>query len=325
MTRFLALCCALLLTLSVAPGCGSPPPALPAENPTEVHRMLTGDSATDFLTQIATYPWEDDGAAAGARFTWIGRDAASTDGDAASRASQAAAALTDFLLAEHNDLMSVRAGFLGLTKVPAAQLNPLLFRSFAAALGPFLSRMVDGTDPEFASFRDGVTANPTALRNVLTVLVAGTEAAGTIVESANSAAGSLEDAAATAPPGSQDSVSDLAAAGSMLGAVAGAAQQARTTGISPPVLADALNDLTVRIATALVRADPNPGTVSQYVRNGRLMTPDDVERDFGSQELQAYYSTLASYLTEKGFGEALSEFEKSFRTGSGETPHRPTA
>lgn len=325
MTRIVALICALLLTLSATAACGGNPPDLPPNSPRDVHRILTGDSATDFLTAITTHPWDDDGAAAGERFTWIGRDAASPNDDAAVRASQAAAAVADFLLAEHNDLMSVRAGFMGLTRTPAAQLNPALFRSFAVAVAPYLGRMVNGVDAEFAAVRDTVIHNPTALRNLLTVMMTDSEAANSLIQGANDAAGRLEDAATAAPPGSQDSVANLAAAGSLLGAAAGAAGQARTTGISPPVVDNAHNEMSIRIATVLVRVDPNPGTVSMYVRNGRLMTPADVEQQFGADELQAYYGTLTNYLTEKGFGEAIAAFENAFRTSSGETPQKPTA
>lgn len=72
--------------------------------------------------------------------------------------------------------MAVGSGFLGLSKVPAAQLNPMLIRSYAAALAPFFGDLVGGQQQAFDTVRTQVLADPSALRNLLSVLVADPEA-----------------------------------------------------------------------------------------------------------------------------------------------------
>lgn len=69
-----------------------------------------------------------------------------------------------------------------------------------------------------------------------------------------------------------------------------------------------------------VRTDPNPGTLSKYVRGGQLMAPPDVEREFTQDEMRTYFLSLRGYLTEKGLGEALDAFQGAFRASSGDTP-----
>ena len=319
MTRFLALMCVLLMALSTAVACGtSPPPSLPPDSPSDVFTRLTSDSADDFLNEVTTYAWEDDGAAVGARFTWIGRDAASTDRDAASQAEQSAAIVANFLLTHHNNLMSVGSGFLGLTKVPAAQLNPLLIRSYASAVAPYVDQFVSGDDEAFGSLRSKVAEDPATLRNLLAILVADPDAGRTMAQAADTAAAGFEDDAAAAPPDSDASVADLTAAGSLLGSVEGAVTHVGAADVSTPTIGEALNDLSVRIATALVRSDPNPATLSRYVRNGQLMAPADVEREFTQDDMRNYLVSLRSYLSEKGFGAGLDAFQDAFRAGSGE-------
>lgn len=310
----------LLAVLVVITGCGSSPPTLPSDTSSAVSEVLTSDSGQEFLSDITTYEWDDDGDAAGARFDWIGGDASSAQGDAASQANQSAAVLADFLLSHDDDLMSVGSGFIGITKMPAAELNPLLIRSYAWALAPYLNRMVSGDDPAFESLRSTIVDDPAALRNMLSVIVADPEGARTLADAANAAAGILEDSAAAAPPDSDDSVADLRAAGMLLGAVAGAVTHTGTTDVPTQTFGEALNGLSVRIATTLVRTDPNPASLSKYIRNGQLMAPADVEREFTADELRSYFLSLRGYLSEKGLGDALSVFQSAFRASSGEAP-----
>ena len=77
-TRILSILAAALIAVSA---CGTSPPELPPDSPSKMRSVLTGDGAEDVLKTLTTYDWDDGGAAAGARFTWVGQDAASADGD----------------------------------------------------------------------------------------------------------------------------------------------------------------------------------------------------------------------------------------------------
>jgi len=310
-TRTISILAALLIAVSA---CGSSPPELPPDSPSAMVEVLTGDTGNADLKKLTTYEWDDDGAAAGAQFTWIGQDA---DGAVAAQAAQAAAALAEFLIADHAALMAVGSGFLGLSKVPAAQLNPLLIRSYAAALAPFFGDLVGGQQQAFDTVRTQVLADPSALRNLLSVMVADPEAGRTAIEAVRLAAERYEDAAAAAPPESDESVADLTAAGSLLGAAFGAVKQAESD-IPTRTSGEALNDMAVRIASLLVRSDPNPAKVSTYVQNGALMTPDEVERTFSNAAMRTYFLDLQDYISTKGFGDGLSAFQDAFRATSNE-------
>ena len=203
--------------------------------------------------------------------------------------------------------------------MPAAQLNPLLIRSYADALAPYVDQMVSGDDEPFGSLRSKVTEDPAGLRSLLAVLVADPDAGQTMARAADTASAGFEDDAASAPPDSDASVADLVAAGSLLGSVEGAVTHVGAAGVSTPTIGEALNDLSVRIAATLVRNDPNPATLSRYVRNGQLMAPADVEREFTQDEMRNYFLSLRSYLSEKGLGDGLDAFQDAFRAGSGET------
>lgn len=313
-TRTISILAAMLIAVSA---CGSSPPELPPDSPSAMVEVLTSDTGNADLKKLTTYEWDDDGAAVGAQFTWIGENAASTDGAVAAQAAQAAAALAEFLIADHAALMAVGSGFLGLSKVPAAQLNPLLVRSYSAALAPFFGDLVGGQQQAFETVRTEVLADPSALRNLLSVLVADPEAGRTAVETARVAAERYEDAAAADPPGGDESVTDLTAAGSLLGSSFGAVKQ-EGSDIPTRTSGEALNDMAVRIASTLVRSDPNPAKVSKYVQDGALMTPDEVERTFSNAAMRTYFLDLQDYISTKGFGDGLSAFQDAFKATSNE-------
>lgn len=281
--------------------------------------MLSGDGGSDALQKVTTYDWDDDGAAAGSRFTWIGRDAASTDTPTAAQAAQGAAALAGFLIADYNTLTAVDSGFLGLSKVTAAQLNPQLIRDYATALAPQVSELAGGKQSAFDPVRAKIADDPSALRNLMSVFVADPEAGRVIVEAAHSAAGLYEDAAAAAPPGSGASVDDLRAAGLLLGAAYGAVKLADND-IPTPSVGEATSEMAGRIATKLVPVDPNPAIVSKYVRDGRLMSPTEVENQFSSTAMRTYYLDLQNYISSKGFEDGMSAFHTAFMASAGVPP-----
>jgi hypothetical protein len=273
--------------------------------------VLTSDRGGDDLKRITTYEWDDDGAAAGARFTWIGADTSDSEASA-----QAAAVLTEFLLVNHSALMTVDSGFLGLSKTSAAQLNPVLIRSYAQALAPHLGELVGGHQSAFDVVRADIAGTPLALRNLLSVFVADPEAGRTIVEAAHVAAEQYQHDAATAPPGSDEAVAALTAAGALMGAAYGAVDLAGAH-IPTPASGDAANEMAMRVAAALVPVDPNPAKVSTYVQDGRLMTPAEVENKYSTAALQTYFLDLGDYVSDKGFGEGMAAFHDAFMAHAG--------
>ena len=315
-TRFLSVLAAALIAVSA---CSTSAPALPPDSPSAMVTMLSGDGGTDALEKVTTYAWDDDGVAAGSRFTWISRDAASTDTATAARATQAAAALAGFLMTDYSSLMAVDSGFLGLSKVAAAQLNPQLIRAYATALAPQVSELVGGTQSAFDPVRTKIADDPSALRNLISVFVADPEAGRMIVEAAHSAAELYEDAAAAAPPGSDASADDLRAAGTLLGAAYGAVKLA-DNGISTPAVGEAASEMALRVAMKLVPVDPNPAIVSKYIKEGRLMSPAEVESQFSSTAMRTYYLDLQNYISSKGFEEGMSAFHTAFMASAGVAP-----
>lgn len=314
--RVLSILTAVLIAVS---GCGTSSPELPPDSPSEMLNVLTSDKGDDVLKEVTTSEWDDDGAAAGSRFAWIGSDAATPDGAVAPQAAQAAAVLAEYLMASHNALMAVDSGFLGLSKVAAAQLNPLLIKSYTSALAPHLSELVGGQQSAFDSLRQQVSNDPSALRSLLSVMLPDPEAGRIAVEAAKTAAALYEDAAAAAPPGSDESVADLGAAGSLLGAAYGAVELAGSD-IAVPTIGGATNDMAVRVAEKLVPSDPNPAKVSKYVTDGRLMSPAEVEHEFSNAAMRTYFLDLQDYISGKGFSRGMNAFHNTFMTSSGVPP-----
>ncbi len=315
-TKILSIVAAALLAVSA---CSTSAPELPPDSPSEMVTVLSGDGGDGVLEKVTTYDWDDDGAAAGSRFTWIGRDAASTDTATATQAAQASAVLAEFLISDYGSLTAVDSGFLGLSKVTAAQLNPQLIRTYATALAPHLSELVGGKQRAFDPIRTKVADDPSALRNLMSVLVADPEAGRVIVEAAHSTAALYEDAAAAAPPDSDESVDDLRAAGSLLGAAYGAVKLGNSD-IPTPSVGEASSEMAVRVATKLVPADPNPAIVSKYVQDGRLMSPAEVENKFSNTAMRTYYLDLQHYISTKGFEDGMSAFHTAFMASAGVPP-----
>jgi hypothetical protein len=307
-TRVLSVLAAALIAVSA---CTTSAPELPPDSPPEVASVLTGDGGTGFLKNVTTYEWDDDGAAARSRFTWIGQS-----GGDVSNAAQAAAVLADYLMSNHKTLTALDSGFLGLSKVPAAQLNPLLIKSYATALAPHIGELVGGRQRAFGSLRTQVAGDPLALRNLLSVFVADPEAGRAAVEATHAAAEQYEEAAAAAPPDSDEAVAALKAAGSLLGAAYGAVKLAGSD-IPTPTSLGATYEMAVRIAAILVPADPNPAIVSKYVQDGRLMTPAEVENKFSKNAMRTYYLDLQHYIDTKGFAHGHNAFFAAFKASSG--------
>jgi hypothetical protein len=305
MIRLVGVFATALITVCA---CDTSTPELPPDSPPKMLSALISDRGEDVLNNVTTYEWDDDGAAAGARFTWIGDD----DGDA----NQGAAILAEYLISNHGKLTALDSGFMGLTKVPATQLNPQLAHDYAIALAPHLGELVGGNQSAFDSLRTQVSDDPLTLRNLLSVFVADPESGRTAVEATQASAEQYEEAAAVAPPDSDESVAALRAAGSLLGAAYGAVKLGGSD-IPTPSSGPAISDMAVRVATILVPADPNPAIVSKYVQDGRLLSPAEVESKFSSTALRAYYLDLENYIGTKGFEDGHNAFFTAFKDSAG--------
>ena len=303
--RILGGLAAAVITVSA---CSTSVPELPPDSPSEMLSVLSGDQGASVLKNVTTYEWDDDGAAAGSRFTWIGHN-----DDAA---NQAAAVLADYLMTNHHTLGALDSGFLGLTKVSAAQLNPRLIRDYATGLAPHLGELVGGNQGAFDSLRTQVTDEPLAPRNLLSLFVADPEAGRTAIEATHAAAEQYEEAAAAAPPDSDESVADLKAAGSLLGAAYGAVKLADSD-IPTPSSGGATSEMAVRVATILVPEDPNPAIVSKYVQGGRLMPPAEVENKYSVTAMRTYYLDVQNYIDTKGFEDGHNAFFAAFKDSAG--------
>lgn len=308
MIRAVRILGGLAAALIAVSACSSSAPELPADSPSEMLSVLTSEQGSHDLNSVTTHEWDDDGAAAGARFAWIGQN-----GDDANRA---AAVLTEYLIGHHSKLTALDTGFLGLTKVPAAQQNPRLVRDYATALAPHLGELVGGKQSAFDTLRTQVADDPLALRNLLSVFVADPEAGRTAVEAAHASAEQYEEAAAAAPPDSDESVAALKAAGSLLGAAYGAVELADNS-IPTPSSGEAANEMAVRVAAILVPADPNPAIVSTYVQGGRLMPPAEVENKYSIAAMRTYYLDLQNYIGTKGFEDGHNAFFAAFKDSAG--------
>lgn len=288
--------------------CSTSVPELPPDSPSQMVNELTSAQGAHDLNSVTTYELNDDDAAAGARFTWIGQN-----GDDANRA---AAVLAEYLIRNHSKLTALDSGFLGLTKVSAAELNPQLVRDYATALAPHVGELVGGNESAFDSVRTQVADEPLTLRNLLSIFVADPEAGRTAIEATHASAEHYEEAAAAAPPDSDESVADLKAAGSLLGAAYGAVDLANSD-IPTPTSGEATSEMAVRVATIRVPADPNPAIVSKYVEGGKLMPPAEVESKYSSTAMRTYYLDLQNYIGTKGFEDGHNAFFAAFKDSAG--------
>ena len=314
--RILSILTTVLIAVSA---CGTSRPELPPDSPSRMRSVLTSDGGRGVLKKVTTYDWDDAGAAPGARFTWIGQDAASSDRNACVPSDTSSGDTRRVPHSEPRSLAALDSGFLGLSKVPATQLNPLLIRSYATALAPHIGELVGGQQSAFDSLRTLVADDPLTLRNLLSVFVADAEAGRIVVEATHSVAEQYEDAAAAAPPGSDEAVANLRSAGSLLGAAYGAVKLAGSD-IPTPTSGGATNGMAVRVAAILVPSDPNPAKVSNYVQAGRLMSPAEVESKFSKNVMRTYFLDLRDYISTKGFGDGLDGFFGAFMASSGVPP-----
>ncbi|WP_276823028.1 EspA/EspE family type VII secretion system effector [Mycolicibacterium mageritense] len=110
------------------------------------HDMITTDK--DFVHDVLTHEWLDDGKSASTLTNWIDEAAYSTDPDVNRRAGETASALADYLGDPNNKqtLMDINAS---QQNISLGKLNPDLAQSLAHAMTPYVDDMagrnLDGT------------------------------------------------------------------------------------------------------------------------------------------------------------------------------------
>ncbi|MDF3340199.1 hypothetical protein P3H80_22390 [Mycolicibacterium septicum] len=131
---------AIVGVLALIVGCIShDEPALPSStNTVAIAEKVTGSDGHEFLRDITTASWDDDGRRAAELFAWVPGDALSTDRTTATRACAAAHAIASFLADERE-------------KVSDTPANPALWQAFAQSKVPYLGAMV-GDESGVAGF-----------------------------------------------------------------------------------------------------------------------------------------------------------------------------
>jgi hypothetical protein len=135
------------------------------------HDMLTTDK--DFVHDVLSHEWQDDGQSARTLTDWIDDAAYSGDPVVNQRAGETASALADYLgdPANKDSLLNISTG--SQPNLSLGQMNPELTRSLAEAMSPYVDEMagrpIDGTTGWTAKDGDGDLSYPHAA-NVMGVL-----------------------------------------------------------------------------------------------------------------------------------------------------------
>jgi hypothetical protein len=145
------------------------------------HDLLTGDK--DFMQDVLTHEWQDNGQSASTLTDWISADAYSPDPAVNERAGQTASAIADYLgdPDNKNHLMNNTTG--SQANLSIGQMNPELTQSLANAMSPYVDEMagrdLDGTSGWRSIDGDSDVSYPHAT-NVFGVLGTDTDAARTL-------------------------------------------------------------------------------------------------------------------------------------------------
>ena len=142
------------------------------------HDMLTTDK--DFMQDVLTHEWQDDGQSVRTLTDWIDDSAYSSDPNVNARAGETASALADYLGDPVNKDVLMNNSSGSQPNMSLGQMNPELTQSLAQAMSPYVDEMagrnVDGTSGWTAKDSDADLSYPHAT-NVMGVLGTDAEAA----------------------------------------------------------------------------------------------------------------------------------------------------
>lgn len=284
MMRRISLVLAALLALMV--GCTSrDEPQLPSSTDVSaIAQRVTGSDGPNFLREITTADWNDDGRRAAELFAWIPRDATLTDEASAIRAGQTAHAIASFLATDRK----------ALEDAPA---NSALWQSFSQSLTPYLGAMV--RDPSGAKgFEplDPINSSLSNTRSLFATMTKDADANRKFTDAAAALAHEYEVAFAKSAvaepekPGSDESLEGLMRA-AYLRALVDAGRYLADPDSPRPTPQRAQTEIRYRIVSLTARPG-DPHINSEFFKDGQLMSPNEIAKT----DWSIYDSQLSAYL-----------------------------
>jgi hypothetical protein len=286
----------------IASGCGHGEPDLPpTSDALAVEERVTGSDGQNFLREITTAAWDDDGRRAAELFAWVPHDARSTDHSAASRAGRTSHAVATFLSDNREALKS-------------APPNPALWQSFSRSLVPYLGAMVgdDGDIVDFAPL-DGANTPMSHTVSLFAAITKDADANRIFSEAAAARAQMYATAfanAAVAQPLMADKgvAQEAVLRTARLRAVAAAANHLADPQTETPISARPMTDLAYEVASQTVHPG-NPHVNPEFFRDGHLLPPEEIS----GNDLSVYDSQLAVALADVGYvNDALAQFSRAY-------------
>jgi hypothetical protein len=290
-----------IVALLMLAGCSShQEPDLPSSTDSTAiaHRVI---SDPNFLRDITSARWTDDGRRAAELFAWIPRDAQSFDRNSAERAGKTAHAVASFL-AENRDSV---AGY------PA---NPDLWQAYARSVGPYVGAMVGdagntiGFDP-----LDGPESQMQRTVSMFAAVAKNADAQEVLNDTAAALAHTHEvafakavvpDALASKDPAGQR---DLLLAARLRAIVATGIHLAdpKSESFTP---AHAQTELAFQIASLTAR--PNASSIAnRFFKDGKLLPPNEVP----DTDWSIYDTQLTIYLAKfPPINDAIGQFGRAY-------------
>jgi hypothetical protein len=277
-------------------------PELPSSTDTvAIADRVTGPNGQEFLRDVTSTPWKDDGGRAAELFSWIPRDTTSTDDGKATRAGRTARAVASFLAEDRHE-------------IGGAPANPLLWQAFAQTLIPFLGAMV-GDARGTAGFEplDGIGSDMGRTASLFAAMTKNADADRTLTQAASARAHAYEVAfakAALADPllADRDAArADFLRAARLRGIMAAASklvdpQSERFT------VGQAQTELAYQVVSLTAHPD-DPHIDPQYFKNGRLLSPSEISEE----DWSTYDSQLTVYLaTSPRINDAIRQFGDAY-------------
>lgn len=296
--QILAVVLATTLWVPAVAACARDAPELSLPvTPVTAYERLTSDDGKKFVEDISTYDWSDSGQAASSYFSWIASDASSPDNDAAARAGTSANVLALFLANSRPRLEALPHGIFGLQRSSIGAVNPDLVSAYAEALTPYQGAIAGGETnlAGFQSFEESQHGDFTMARNVFAVISTEADAGRQFADSANELARQVSsDAARQVCSGDATAPSGTPAAIRLAGALSGLAAS-----VSPSAKASyqVSDDVSYAMAAEClsVTAIPPEGQIRDYIKAGKLMSPEAVEQE-RNEGLEDFYQSMRDYL-----------------------------
>jgi hypothetical protein len=302
----------LVLAIGLA-ACGHAPD-LPNDD-ASTYQLITGSGGREFLLQISNHDWDDGGAAAAARLSWIGHDAQSADATTAQRAGEAAHAIATFLAQNADELSRVPSGWFGLQHHAVGELNPELVRGYASLLVPFQGALVGDVKSVrgFTILGDGVDLSPT--RKVVAVIDTNTQAGNEFKDAAyQRVQGYLRTYAGAVVNRNTDELVALRHAADLAGVVAGGQHESGNGSIEPETAQHWINWAGYEVAAAMGAGPGDPDIPVQYfASDGRLTSPDQVS----ANDLRTFATALENFTFNHGFPGLGSDFQRWYHDAAG--------